>query len=221
MTRWFKISIVVTVLALGTSLYVWTFHYDDLPAQVPIHWNIEGEADGFVARENVLPTFLLIPGMMAGWLGLTWLLPRISPKGFQVEGFRATYDYLMALVNVLFAYLHGAILLGSLGRGIDIGRVIVGGIFLFFALLGNVLGKVQKNFWIGVRTPWTLASESVWEGTHRLAAWLFTLAGVVGVVMILLQVPMWICFTMLMLAALVPVVYSLVLYKQLEKQGRV
>jgi uncharacterized membrane protein len=91
--------------------------------------------------------------------------------------------------------------------------------FLFFALLGNVLGKVQRNFYVGVRTPWTLASETVWVQTHRLAAWLFTGAGVLGLVIVLVGVPFYFAFGLILVAALVPVVYSLVLYKRLEKKG--
>ena len=59
----------------------------------------------------------------------------------------------------------------------DIGRAMIGGMFLFFALLGNVMGKVRKNFYIGIRVPWTLASDRVWNDTHRLAAWMMVAGG--------------------------------------------
>ena len=69
---------------------------------------------------------------------------------------------------------------------VDLGRAFIAGMFLFFALLGNVIGKVRKNFYIGVRVPWTLASDRVWNDTHRLAAWVMVAAGVIGFVMIVL-----------------------------------
>jgi hypothetical protein len=101
-------------------------------------------------------------------------------------------------------------------------RVFLGGICLFFALIGNVMGKVRRNFWMGVRTPWTLASEPVWNQTHRLAAWLFVAAGLVGFVLVMLLPPdvVWVALLVLIPAGLVPVVYSLVLYKRLERQGK-
>ena len=68
----------------------------------------------------------------------------------------------------------------------DIGRALIGGMFLFFALLGNVMGKVRKNFYIGIRVPWTLASDRVWNDTHRLAAWLMVGGGILGFLLVIL-----------------------------------
>ena len=89
-----------------------------------------------------------------------------------------------------------------------------------FALLGNVMGKVRRNFYIGVRTPWALANERVWNATHRFAAKTFVLGGVIGLVLTAVGVKGWLPFAALMGAALVPVVYSLVVYKQLERRGQ-
>src|SRR5262249_54727751 len=177
--------------------------------------------DGFMPRNDVLVVFLLVPGAMLLMIGLTFLLPWLSPRAFKVNRFRGTFQYLMFLVVLLFGYIHGAILYGSLKDvNLDIGKVLVAGIFLFFALIGNVLGKVRRNFWMGVRTPWTLASETVWNRTHRVAAWLWTVAGLLGFVGVLAGVPMWIAFVYLVVVALIPVVHSLVLYKSLERRGK-
>jgi uncharacterized membrane protein len=161
-----------------------------------------------------------MPTVMAGLVVLTLVLPWLSPRGFRVESFRKVYEYLMALVVVLFGYIHGVILVGSLVPGVNVARLLFGGLFLFFALLGNVLGKVRRNFWMGIRTPWTLASDAVWEGTHRLGAWLFVACGVAGFVCVLAGVTLWVCLLLLAPAVVVPLVYSLVLYKRLEREGR-
>ncbi len=220
MNRWMCVAGVLTALAALGSAYVYVVCYDDLPAQVPTHWNIQGEPDGWTPKENTFTTFFLMPLVMAGMIGLAYLLPWLSPRQFDLDRFRDTYGYVMALVVDLFGYLHVVILWGSLHAEQSIIRWLVGGIFLFFALMGNVLGRVRRNFWVGVRTPWTLASEAVWIQTHRLSAWLFVAAGVGGFVAVLAGVPMEVCFFGLIGAALVPVVYSLVLYKRLEKQGK-
>ncbi len=220
MTRWLYLSILVTAAALAGSLYVWHFHYDDLPDRVATHWNIHGEPDGWTPKDNVLMVFLLLPLVMTGIVLLAIVLPWVSPKGFDVDRFRDTYGYVMALVVVLMAYLHLVILWGGMHPEQPVDRWIVGGIFLFFALLGNVLGRVRRNFWMGVRTPWTLASETVWNRTHRLSAWLFLAFGLLGLAAVLAGVPMLVCFLGLIGAALIPVIYSLVLYKRLEKEGK-
>jgi uncharacterized membrane protein len=220
MNRWLAASIVLTALALGASLYVVYVRPDWLPEQVPTHWGVKGEPDHYVAREHILPYLLGMPAVMAGMVVLTVLLPWLSPRRFDLERFRDTYNYVMALVVALLAYLHGVILAGSMRKGVNMTQLMMGGLFLFFALLGNVLGKVQRNFWMGVRTPWTLASETVWIRTHRLAAWLFVGGGLAGLVLVLLGVNFVVCLVLFLAIALVPVFYSLVLYKSLERQGR-
>jgi uncharacterized membrane protein len=220
MNRWLLVSIVLTALSAGASLYVVYACPDELPAEVPVHWGLSGEPDRHVPREHVLPYLLGLPAAMAGVVVLTLLLPRLSPRPFDVDRFRDTYHYVMALVVALLAYLHGATLVGSLCAGVNRTRLLFGGIFLFLALTGNVLGEVRRNFWIGVRTPWTLASEAVWIRTHRLAAWVFVGGGLAGLAAVLLGADFTVCLALLVVVGVVPVFYSLALYKKLEKQGK-
>jgi uncharacterized membrane protein len=91
--------------------------------------------------------------------------------------------------------------------------------FLFFALMGNVLGRIRRNFYMGVRVPWTLASERVWNDTHRLAAWLMVAGGLTGFVMLMAGLPVAAALAVLGVVLVVPVVYSFVHYKQLERRG--
>jgi uncharacterized membrane protein len=198
-----------------------TFRFDDLPEQVPTHWNIHGEPDASVSREDAPPYLLLLPGAMALLVVLTVVLPWISPRKFEVEPFRKVFDYLMGLAVALFGSMHLVILAGLLDRELSMIRWMLAGMFLFFALLGNVLGKVRRNFWMGVRTPWTLASETVWNQTHRLAAWLFVAFGLTAFVAVLAGVELLWLFVGLLIVIAVPVAYSLVLYKRLEKRGKV
>jgi uncharacterized membrane protein len=140
-----------------------------------------------------------------------------------VDSFRDTFQYIMMLVQGLFAFIHLMILLGSLKRDepIDMGRWIIAAAFLLLALMGNVLGQVRRNFWMGVRTPWTLANETVWIQTHRVSAWLFTGGGLAGFIAVLAGVPpLWCFIGCMVLLVATPVLYSLVLYKRLEKQGK-
>jgi uncharacterized membrane protein len=225
MTRWLYLSVALTLLALGASLYLYELRYDDLPEKVPVHWDLNFNPDGYVAKDGALGIFLLLPLVMAGVCLLTMVLPWLSPRRFEVDTFRSTYGYVMMLVVALMGYLHVATLWAALdaaqNRTIFM-RFFLGGIFLFFALIGNVLGKVRRNFWMGVRTPWTIASEAVWNQTHRLAAWLFVAAGLVGFALVMVLPPSaaWVVFALIIVASLVPVIYSLVLYKRLEREGK-
>jgi uncharacterized membrane protein len=228
MKRWLIVSTLLTILSFGCPLYLYYGRPDLLREQIPTHSNAAGEVDKWTPREQILPQWLLLPGVMAGFVLLSLVLPWLSPEGFKVDAFRETFYFLMAVAAALFAYIQLLFVLGAVEAvQLDLTRWLLGGLSLFFSLLGNRLGKVQRNFWMGVRTPWTLASEAVWIQTHRLTAWLWVpggmllaLLGFVGPSVF----PMTVCVILwiagLMLMALTPVVYSLWLYKRLEKQGR-
>jgi uncharacterized membrane protein len=220
MSRWLWFSVLLTVIVAGGTLFLYTFGRDFLPEQVPVHWDINGKADQWTPRDRVLPYLLIAPGAMVVMILLTIALPWLSPQQFSIERFRATYDYIMAMLVGLMGYIQLAVLLGSVESPWNTGRLLAGGILLFFAALGNQLGKVRRNFFMGVRTPWTLASDYVWNQTHRVAAWLYTAAGLTGFVAVLLNVNLLIVFGVFMVCVLFPIPYSLFLYKRLQRQGR-
>jgi uncharacterized membrane protein len=167
-------------------------------------------------------TLLVVnPAIMLGMLGMFAVLPWLSPRHFEVDTFRATYLYIMLVFLAFFAYFHGLELWGAVSGHVQISKAILGGICLLFALLGNVLGKVRRNFYIGIRTPWTIAEERVWNATHRFAAKTFVIGGFVALVLALAGAPFWGPLIALMAGAVVPAVYSLVYYKQLERRGEI
>lgn len=221
MKRWFLLGLALTLLAAAAALYVYFFQRQALLERVPVHWDASLEPDAWAHRDDVLGHFLIFPGVMGLMTLLMLVLPWLSPKKFEIGPFAGVFGYVMTLVVLLFGYLFVMQLLAALGKEVMTARFFVSPFFLFFALIGNVMGKVQRNFWMGVRTPWTLASETVWIRTHRLAAWLWVATGLIGFVAVLLGVNLLICFVFLVTMALVPVVYSLVLYKRLQKQGRI
>jgi uncharacterized membrane protein len=149
----------------------------------------------------------------------------MSPKDFKIEPFASTFQFITVAMIGMFAYIHGAILLATWkevhgeGRTFDLTRALFGGIFLFLALLGNVMGKVRRNFWVGVRVPWTLASDRVWNDTHRLAAWTMVAGGLGGFILIAGGFSIVAAFALLIVSVLVPIVYSFIHYKALERHG--
>jgi uncharacterized membrane protein len=131
----------------------------------------------------------------------------------------------MAVVVGLFAYLHAIVLLVTwqhvtkAAHPIDIGRTMFAGMFLALALIGSVLGKVRRNPYMGVRVPWTLASDRVWDDTHRLAAWCFVCGGLLAFVILVVGLSLAFSFAVMIVAVAIPVIYSFVDYKRLERQG--
>jgi uncharacterized membrane protein len=189
--------------------------YPSLPDRVPMHWNIRGEVDGWGSRASTWIT----PCVMVGLLGLFAILPALSPKPFDLGRSRSVYLFCMVLVIGLMGYIHALVLWAALRPRLDISRALVGGIMLMFALMGNVMGKIKRNLYMGVRTPWTLASERVWSDTHRVAAWWMAGAGLLGFILCLVGLPIWVPPIPLVPAVIWPCVFSYLRYKRLERLG--
>jgi uncharacterized membrane protein len=203
------------LLITGAAVATWVA-YPQLPNVVATHWDIHNQPNGYSPKSVI---FIFGPGMMAGMLLLAYCLPWLSPKRFEVDSFRSTYLYIMLLVLGVVAYVYGIILWVGTGHVVNIGRAVVGGISLLFVFLGNVLGKVRRNFYIGVRTPWALANERVWNATQRFAGKAFVMAGLIGLLFAGIGVEGWLLIVPIPVAGFIPVIYSLVIYKQMEKRG--
>ena len=206
--------ISLALIAFGLAVSVWL--YPTLPEQVATHWNIRGEADGYGPKWMAA---WALPVVALGLLGVMALLPWLSPKAYPIDASQWAYEFLVVVLTAMFVFIHLVALAGAVNHGFPVGRVLFAGIFLALAAIGTSLGKLKRNFFIGVRVPWTLASEQVWDETHRLAGKVFVVTGLLGcglaalnqiVVASLLLIPM----------ALVPIVYSFLRCKQLERQGR-
>ncbi len=192
--------------------------FPDLPDRVPTHWNLRGEADDWMAK---WPGAFLIPGLgLATWL-LILGLRSVDPRRSHYERFDETFWLLLNVLSVYFA-LFGVLMLGAaLGWPIDMTRAVILSVAVLFIALGNYLPRVKSNWWIGIRTPWTLESEAVWRETHRVGGRLFVLGGVVAGLSVVLPAAlrMWVSLTGLVLAGLVPVVYSYVLWRREQGAG--
>ena len=99
---------------------------------------------------------------------------------------------------------------------VPIDKAVPAGLFVMLVLAGNPMGKVRRNFYLGIRTPWTLASERVWYATHRLAARLMVASGLLGLAVLALGAPAWLLLVLALAWAPLAVLYSLLQYKRLE-----
>ena len=202
---------LIAVVLVATAIA-----YPYLSSTVPTHWDAHGNVNGWSARWTL---FVIDPGIMAGILLLFAVLPWLSPKHFEVDSFRSTYLYIMVVILAMLAYMHALTLGAGLSWAIDMNRAIGGGVCLLIALLGNVMGKVRRNFYVGIRTPWTIANEQVWNATHRFAAKTMFGGGILGLIASILKAPFWLPIALILAGALVPALFSLVFYKQLERRG--
>ena len=202
----------IAAALIATTWLATILIYPRLPSQIPLHWNFSGQVDRYGSRENLL----VMPATMVVVVLLFAALPWLSPKRFEVNAFRSTYLYIMVLLVALIGYQHALMVWAALSKPLDMGRSLLGALFLFLVLIGNVLGKVKRNFYIGVRTPWTLANERVWYATHRFAARVCVIGGLVGLLSLILTPSPIFALVILISSALASVIYSLAYYKRLE-----
>ena len=202
-----SLALIVTAFAFSAALY------PRLPERLPTHWNIQGQPDGFTGKP--WGPFLL-PLLMTGLYLLLLVLPRISPKGYRFEAFRGVWEIVRTAILAFLFLVHILVLLSATGARVEMNRAIPIGVGLLLVLLGNYLGKTTKNFFLGIRTPWTLASDEVWLRTHRLGGKLFVLAGLVCVVSGLAGGSLVPAMAAVGAAALASVVYSYVVYRRIE-----
>jgi uncharacterized membrane protein len=203
------------VIASGTFLATCAV-YSRLPEVVPIHFDLQFRPDAWGSRAWIFT----MPAFMLGFIALFPILDWFAPAKFKVDSFRETALHIWFLVEGLFAFLQAMIVCATLELPIDGGRWMCGGFMVFFILCGNLMGKIRRNPYIGVRVPWTLASERVWNDTHRFAAGLFVLCGVIGLVLVLAGASPVYAFAQILIAAFGPIVFSFALYKKLEREGR-
>ncbi|HEU4564854.1 MAG TPA: SdpI family protein [Gemmatimonadaceae bacterium] len=164
-------------LAASVAFSIWA--YPQLPERVVTHWGPNGEPDGWSGRAFAA-WFIPLLGL-GTWLLLRWV-PSIDPRRANYEKFRPTYDLLVALIVGFVAAIHVVVLGVALGWPLSIERVVPVGIGLLFVVLGNLLPRARSNWFFGIRTPWTLSSERVWERTHRVGGYLFVAGGLALVV---------------------------------------
>lgn len=165
--------LLLVVLTLAVTILA----YPALPDRIPSHWNAAGEVDGY------LPTpwgVLIVPLLMIPFAALLFLLPRIDPLKANYRKFRPYYDgFILVFVAYLFV-IQLQILLWGLGYPVSpnlLYPVLIGGLFIY---LGFMLEHAEQNWFVGIRTPWTLSSERVWKKTHARGGTLFKVAGIVS-----------------------------------------
>lgn len=180
------------------------------PDRVPVHWNISGQVDRYGGKFEGL---LLVPLIALGVYVLFLLLPRIDPGRANYAQFGTAYAAVRIGVISFMAALDTFVLLTARGARIPVTDVVTAVAGTLFIVVGSVLGKIRPNWFVGVRTPWTLSSKRAWVKTHRLGGWLFILAGVAVVVVGFVN-GRWAVITLL--ASITGVAIVLTVYSYLE-----
>lgn len=200
-------------LFIVAAVAVAAWLYPELPDPMPSHWNADGEVDGWMSKPWGVA---ILPGMAIFVFIVFRLIPHMSPKGFRTESFSGVLNVMQVVFVAFSCFVAFLVLFAAKGVDVHVNQMMFGGLGVLFIVLGNYLGKVRKNFFVGIRTPWTLASDEVWMRTHRLAGWTLIVMGIVFLAGAFVRVPVGWLVGLIVLLVLVPIVYSYFLYRRVE-----
>lgn len=168
MRKWIPAILILAAVIITIAVY------PRLPEQIPTHWSMSGEVNGW---SNRLWGAWMLPLIMA----VVWLfmraIPHIDPRKANYEKFSGMYDALVILILAFMLLMHVVVLLSATGNVIRMDRVVMPATGIFIAIMGVLLPRAQPNWFVGFRTPWTLTSDLSWERTHKAGGALFIALG--------------------------------------------
>lgn len=177
-----------------------------MPDQMASHWNAAGESNGTMSTFWGL---FMMPIVSVVMYLMFLLIPKIDPLKKNVEKFRGWFDGFVLLIIAFLFYIYGLTLAWNLGYAFNMTRLMLPALGVLFIYLGYFMPHAKQNWFIGIRTPWTLSDETVWKKTHMLAGKLFKLGGALIVLSLFIgRYAFWAVIITALWASLYPVVYS-------------
>lgn len=209
------VRIAVMMIVFATAVY----YFPLLSDSTPIHWNIEGKADNYASKWFAVGFF---PVLIAVMMIVFAYLPALDPRREKYREFTHAWELIQSALLVFFAYAYYLTLSTPLHPEVNIGTRISFGLGILFILLGNYLGKIRSNYFIGIRTPWTLSDEDNWNKTHRFGGHAFVVAGAIAILASWSTVAVFPIFlAAIIIAAILPVGYSYYLFRTSQSRQKI
>jgi len=196
------------------SFMVSLYFYPPMPEKIAIHWNLQGQVDRYTSK---FPGLFILPSLLVGIVLLFITIPKVDPLKENIERFRKYYDGFIILFSAFMVFIHLYVISWNIGIRVSPNIVLPLGFGLLFFYCGILCENAKRNWFIGIRTPWTLSSERVWEKTHKVGGRLFKACGIISIVGLLFPSHVT-CFI------LIPVMFTvvfLIVFSYLEYQKEV
>lgn len=168
-------TIAILLLSFAVSIYV----YPMMPAKLASHWDINGNVNGYMSKFwGLFFTPILSAILFAVFVGI----PLIDPLKKNISKFRKQYDMFIFIIILFIFYIHSLTLFWNIGYKFSMIQFMMPAFAVLFYYMGTLISKSKRNWFIGIRTPWTLSSDYVWKRTHELGGKLFRVAGIIALV---------------------------------------
>lgn len=192
--------------------------WDKLPEEVPIHFNFQGEADDWGPKWI---NAIMLPLIGVGIYVLLLVLPKIDPKK-KITSIQKPVSAIRIITSFFFVGIYAFVMAASMGSMINFSSYILVGVGVLITIVGNYMNSMKPNYFIGVRTPWTLENPEVWKRTHRLTSKIWVITGIVMIALAFLPSILESAITIIILItilAVIPIVYSYLVFKKIDSEG--
>jgi uncharacterized membrane protein len=205
---WLSVTLLIIIFAFSLHFY------GLMPERMAIHWGVDGNANGYGSR--FIGLFPLPILALVVWVLLRFL-PMLDPFKKNIEKFKPTYHTFIVVVLAFLLLIHISTIGYNLGQRFNLNLVILPAMGVLFFYTGVLIGKAKRNYFIGIRTPWTLASDKVWDRTHALGGKLFKLSGLISIVCAFFPFGIYALLTSAIASSALSIVYSYVLFSRIKK----
>ena len=206
------------VIVLGVillSFIIGFYFYPQMPEKIASHWDAQGQVDGYISKFWGL---FLMPLLSMILFLLFIAIPKIDPLKHNIEKFRKYYDGFVVLIIVYLFYVYLLTIFWNIGIRFSMVQPLVPAIGILFYYIGILTENAKRNWFIGIRTPWTLSSEGVWEKTHKIGGKLFKIAGIITFVGVFFEsYALFFILVPIILVATYTIIYS---YFEYQKERR-
>lgn len=210
-----KIQILIVVIIL-LSFAVSVYFYDQVPDKMASHWNAKGEVDGYMSKNWGL---FLMPLISVVMFLMFIFIPKIDPLKKNIDKFRKYFDGFILFIVLFLFYLHLLTIFWSLDFKFSMTQMLIPAFGMLFYYCGVLIEKSKRNWFIGIRTPWTLSSDIVWDKTHRLGGKLFKITGIISLFGIVFQnYALFFVLIPVIIVSIYTMVYSYFEYKKYRKK---
>ena len=203
-----KVTLIITTLVMLIPMFIGLLLWNQLPEQIPSHWNIHGEVDGWSSKAFAVFFF---PGLL---MAIHWVCVFASCADPKAKNYHPKMIRLVLWIcPVLSLLLNSMVYATALGYQLSVEIIMPLLVGLMFIIVGNLLPKCRQSYTLGIKLPWTLASEENWNKTHRFGGKVWTVGGVIIMATAFLG-SFWLLIATMVVMVAAPTIYSYCLYRK-------
>ena len=208
-------SEILILFLVAASFVVGIYIYPQMPERMASHWGMEGQVDGYLSKfwgVFLLPIIFLVMAI------LFIIIPRIDPLKNNIQQFRKYFDGFIILIFLFFLYIYGLTIYWNLGNVFNMTRFMVPAMAVLLYYCGILINNSKRNWSVGIKTPWTMSSDVVWDKTHKIGGKLFKASGIICLLGLIWPFSaMWFVLVPILASTVFVFIYSYLEYKKLNK----